>query len=80
MTEAFGWSRTALSGAVSLGGLLAAIASPFLGPFLDRNGARAVLTFAVIGSGVAAILLSRVRARTGYRWGLLRSQSAAADA
>jgi len=58
MTEAFGWSRTALSGAVSLGGLLAAIASPFLGPFLDRNGARAVLTFAVIGSGVAAILLS----------------------
>lgn len=58
MTEAFGWSRTALSGAVSLGGVLAAVVSPFIGPFLDRNGARAVLCFAVISSGVAALLLS----------------------
>ena len=37
MTAEFGWSRTALSGAVSLGGILAALASPFLGRLLDRE-------------------------------------------
>src|SRR5580698_3420031 len=44
----FGWSRTALSGAVSLGGILAAIVSPALGPFLDRAGSRALLCYAVL--------------------------------
>lgn len=58
MTDEFGWSRTALSGAVSLGGVLAAFASPFIGPFLDRNGARTVLCLAVLGTGVATMLLS----------------------
>src|ERR1700758_3067786 len=32
----FGWSRTALSGAVSLGGILAAIVSPKIGLLLQR--------------------------------------------
>jgi MFS family permease len=45
MTGEFGWSRTAISGAVSLGGILAAIASPFLGPVLDRRGPRVVLSW-----------------------------------
>ena len=58
MTAEFGWSRTALSGAVSLGGLLAAIVSPILGPVLDRSGARLVLCFAVLGMGLASIALS----------------------
>src|SRR5882757_3914632 len=40
MTNEFGWSRTAISGAVSLGGLLAAVAAPSLGRLLDREGAR----------------------------------------
>src|SRR5215468_5042159 len=34
MTEAFGWSRTEIAGAVSLGGVLAAVVSPMLGPML----------------------------------------------
>jgi len=58
MTAEFGWSRTAISGAVSLGGLLAAIASPVIGPWLDRNGARLVLCAAVLCNGVAAMALS----------------------
>lgn len=58
MTTEFGWSRTALSGAVSLGGVLAAVASPFIGPFLDRNGARLVLGLAVLSTGAATLLLS----------------------
>src|SRR5579864_2228890 len=54
----FGWSRTALSGAVSLGGIIAAIASPAIGPFLDRVGSRLVLCLAVLVTGTAMLLLS----------------------
>ena len=58
MTGEFGWSRTSLSAAVSLGGVLAAIASPLLGPMLDRRGARVMLCVAVLVTGVCALLLS----------------------
>src|SRR5512146_2747815 len=58
MTREFGWSRTALSGAVSLGGLLAALAAPLIGPLLDRQGSRLVLCAAVLVNGVALMLLS----------------------
>lgn len=58
MTGEFGWSRTAISAAVSVGGVLGALVSPLLGPFLDRNGARAVLLLAVTLTGVAVFLLS----------------------
>ena len=60
MTEAFGWSRTAISGAVSVGGVLAAVASPLLGPLVDRHGARAMLCTAVLATGIATALLSQV--------------------
>jgi sugar phosphate permease len=58
MTAEFGWSRTALSGAVSFGGVLAALVSPYLGQYLDRAGARLVLCAAVLGTAVATTLLS----------------------
>jgi sugar phosphate permease len=58
LTRDFGWSRTALSGAVSLGGLLAALVSPAIGPLLDRRGSRLVLCLAVLVNGVALLLLS----------------------
>ena len=58
MTGEFGWSRTAMGGAVSLGGLLAAIVSPVIGPVLDRRGARLVLCLAVATTGLAAMALS----------------------
>ena len=58
LTREFGWSRTALSGAVSLGGVLAALASPLIGPLLDRHGSRAALCLAVLVTGVAMMLLS----------------------
>ena len=58
MTQEFGWSRTAISGAVSLGGLLAAFLSPMLGPMLDRHGARAMLTFAVGATGLSVAALA----------------------
>jgi sugar phosphate permease len=58
MTSAFGWSRTELSGAVSLGGIMAALLSPLIGPMLDRRGARIMLCAAVFVTGVSTMLLS----------------------
>jgi OFA family oxalate/formate antiporter-like MFS transporter len=58
MTREFGWSRTAISGAVSLGGVLAALVAPLIGPLLDRRGSRLLLSVAVVVNGVALILLS----------------------
>ena len=58
LTRDFGWSRAALSGAVSLGGLLAALVLPLIGPVLDRRGSRLVLCLAVSVNGVALLLLS----------------------
>lgn len=58
LTGHFGWSRTALSGAVSLGGILAAIISPKIGLFLDRAGSRLVLCYAVLTTGAALLTLS----------------------
>jgi sugar phosphate permease len=58
LTREFGWSRTALSGAVSLGGVLAAVAAPLIGPLLDRRGSRLVLCVSVLVNGIVLILLS----------------------
>ena len=59
MTTEFGWSSTEMSGAVALGGVLAAVSSPMLGPLVDRHGARAMLCSAVLITGIAALLLSQ---------------------
>src|ERR1044071_5522353 len=58
MTTEFGWSRAALAGAVSLGGVLAGIVPPPLGPILDRRGARLMLCLAVLGTGLSTMALS----------------------
>lgn len=58
MLSEFGWSRTALSGAVSLGGVLAAVLSPLIGPVLDRRGARLMLCAAVLTTSASIMLLS----------------------
>jgi MFS family permease len=54
----FGWSRAALSGAVSLAGVMAALVAPPLGRVLDRHGSRAVLLTAVAVNAAALALLS----------------------
>jgi MFS transporter, OFA family, oxalate/formate antiporter len=66
MTSEFGWSRTALSGAVSLGGILAALSSPLIGPLLDRQGARMLLCAAVLLTGVSTMLLSVIQSILGF--------------
>ncbi len=60
MTSEFGWSRMAIAGAVSGGGLLAAFVSPLIGQVLDRRGARLILCCAVLGTGLSTMALSLV--------------------
>ncbi len=66
MTAEFGWSRLEIAGAVSLGGLMAAVVSPLLGPLLDRRGARLVLCLALLGTGLACMALSLVASLLGF--------------
>jgi MFS transporter, OFA family, oxalate/formate antiporter len=58
MTDEFNWSMTAISGAVSLGGVLGAIVSPKVGIFVDRRGPGQVLTIGTLLIGVSMIALS----------------------
>lgn len=60
MTDELGWSRTAISGAVSLSGILAAVSSPMLGPLVDRHGARTLLMWAVMAMAIGCFLLATV--------------------
>ena len=57
LTREFGWSRAALSGAVSLGGVLAALLSPLIGPLVDRYGSRIALSVAILVNASAMMLL-----------------------
>jgi MFS transporter, OFA family, oxalate/formate antiporter len=66
MTDEFGWSRMTMAGAVSLGGLLAAVVSPAIGPVLDRRGARLILCLAVLGAGLATMALSLVQSLLAF--------------
>src|SRR5260370_29586275 len=63
MTDAFGWSRTEMAGAVSLGGVLAAFVSPMLGQVLDPRGSRLILCVAALGTGLATMALSLTQSR-----------------
>src|ERR1700738_5559136 len=45
LTRDFGWSRVAVSGAISLGGLLAALVLPFICSLLVRRGSRVCFVF-----------------------------------
>jgi OFA family oxalate/formate antiporter-like MFS transporter len=66
MTSDFGWSRTALSGAVSVGGMMAAVLSPLIGPLLDRRGARMMLCSAVLVTGACTMLLSLTQSLAAF--------------
>jgi MFS family permease len=54
MQEEMGWSRTALTGAYSVGLLVSALAAPLAGRWLDRHGPRGLMT---LGSALGTVLL-----------------------
>lgn len=53
ISEEFGWSRTAISGAIAAGTIGAAVAGPIMGHWADRYGARVLLTVGSVLMGVA---------------------------
>ena len=66
MSEEFGWNRTEVAGATSLGAVLGAALAPFSGRLVDRFGARLIL----VGGGLVVVLgcmyLSMAQALAGF--------------
>ena len=60
MSEQFGWTRAQVSGAVSLGGALALVAAPLVGPVLDRYGSGMVVGISSGIAGLCAVALGAV--------------------
>ena len=60
MTLELGWSQTEISGAASLGGLMAAFVSPVVGPMVDRKGSRVILAWSIFVMGGTCLLLAGV--------------------
>ncbi|MCB1743368.1 MAG: MFS transporter [Gammaproteobacteria bacterium] len=58
MIAEFDWSRSGISGAVSLGGLLGALTAPRLGRLADRSGARMLLTVSALVTGGSVLALA----------------------
>ena len=58
----FGWSRATIAGSISLGTVIAAVIAPFLGPLVDRWGARWILGGAVLTCGLLLLLLAAMDA------------------
>ncbi|MAH84507.1 MAG: hypothetical protein CBB68_09280 [Rhodospirillaceae bacterium TMED8] len=59
MSTEFDWSRTAFSGAVSLGGVLGALISPKVGILVDRSGPGQVLVIGTLLIGISMASLSQ---------------------
>ena len=58
MTSEFGWSRTGISGAVSVGAVLGALVAPFMGPLFDRHGSRALLVASAVAVSACCVALA----------------------
>ena len=58
MSEELGWSRTLISGAVSVGAIASIFASPIVGWAVDRYGARLILSVSMVVLGVAITSLA----------------------
>ena len=58
MTEEFGWSRTLIAGAVSVGAIASIFVSPVIGWAVDRYGARLILSVSMVILGVAVTSLA----------------------
>ncbi len=66
MSQEFGWSRTEVAGATSLGAVLGAGLAPFIGGLVDRFGARVVLVTGGLVVAVGCLYLSMAQALLGF--------------
>ena len=58
--ESMGWSLTQLTGAVTAQGIAAMLIAPFIGPAIDRFGARIVMLFGAVSASLGMIFLARI--------------------
>ncbi|MDP6549880.1 MAG: MFS transporter [Dehalococcoidia bacterium] len=66
MTEEFGWSRTQISGATSLGAIIGASLAPFTGRMVDRVGSRLLLAGGGIVVALACFSLAEAQTLLGF--------------
>ncbi len=66
MSEEFGWNRTEMAGATSLGSVLGAALAPFSGRLVDRFGARVILVVGGLVVVVGCLYLSMAQALAGF--------------
>jgi len=66
MTREFGWSRTEIVGAISLGGILGAVIAPLAGRLVDIMGARLLLTVGGLVIAAACVSLSLVHTLVAF--------------
>src|SRR5215210_275609 len=60
MTDEFGWSRTATTGAITIGTILAGLVAPVFGRLVDRYGPRALMTAGALLLGGAYLALAHL--------------------
>lgn len=61
MSDSLGWTRAAMTGALTFCTVAASALGPVFGPLVDRHGPRFLMVAAAITGGVACLLLSRVQ-------------------
>jgi OFA family oxalate/formate antiporter-like MFS transporter len=62
MEEDLGWSRATLLGALMPATFVSAIVGSFIGPFIDRHGARVAMTISALFSGAFMLMIPFINA------------------
>lgn len=60
MTDELGWSRASFSAPMTIGTILGGVAGLFVGPLIDRYGARWIMTIAAVLLGIVFFLMGFV--------------------
>jgi len=60
LEQAYGWSKTAINGALTAGLLTLAASAPLVGAWIDRRGARGVMALGSLAGGLLLIAWSQV--------------------
>ncbi len=66
MEAELGWSRTSLNGALSVGLATWGFAAPWVGRWIDRHGARMVMSLGAMGGGLLMMAWSQVSDQTTF--------------
>ena len=61
VSQDFGWSRTAFSGAIAAGSALGTLIAPAVGPVIDRRGPKAVIVIGVVITSTAFMALAFIQ-------------------